>query len=179
MYFTFGGEKKRGKQHIMKQELLQRSFQETVGGSRREHGEPPVRTALHPSPDTSSALMGLMCSSPHSVPCMVMICGCVSLSDEPGRLQKAGHVLLLSACSVQSTWNTAHQLWLVLECEYIHVFSPSPARLQALRELGLCLLSFASSIFPTLGSFYGLNGAHPPTPQIICGSPNSLTFLRM
>lgn len=138
MYFTFGGEKKRGKQHIMKQELLQRSFQETVGGPRREHREPPVRTTLHPSPDTSSALMGLVCSSPHSGPCMVMVCGCASLSDKPVRLQKAGQVLLLSARSVRSTRNTAHQLRLVLEHEYTHVFSPSPTRLQALRELGLC-----------------------------------------
>ena len=115
--FIFGGEKKCGKQN--KQELLQRSFQETVGGPRREHGKPPVRTTLHPSPDTSSALMGLVCSPPHSVPCIVRVCGCVSLSYEPVRLQKAGHVLLLSVRSVQSTWSTAHQLWLLLGYESI------------------------------------------------------------
>ena len=102
-----------------KQELLQRSFQETVRGPRREHRKPPVRTTLHPSPDTSSALMGLLCSSPHSVPCSVRAYGCVSLSYEPVRLQKARHVLLLSVRSVQSTWSTAHQLWLWLGYESI------------------------------------------------------------
>ena len=164
----FGGQKKRRKPNIMKQELLERSFQETIRGPRREHRKPPVRTTLHPSPDSSSALMGLGCSSPHSVPCIVMVCGCVSLSYKPVRLQKAGHVLLLSIRSVPSTWSSAHQLWLLLECEYMHVFSPSPARLQAIRELGLCPLRLASGIFPTLGSFYGLNCAHPPTPKLIC-----------
>ena len=83
------------------------------------HGKPPVKTTLHPSPDTSSALMGLVCSPPHSVPCIVRVCGCVSLSYEPVRLQKAGHVLLLSVRSVHSTWSTAHQLWLLLGYESI------------------------------------------------------------
>ena len=102
-----------------KQELLHTEVLSTVGGPRREYEKPPVRTTLHPSPDTSSALMGLLCSPPHSVPCSVRVCGCVSLSYEPVRLQKAGHVLLLSVRSVQSTWSTTHQLWLWLGYESI------------------------------------------------------------
>ena len=89
-----------------KQELLHTEVLSTVGGPRREYEKPPVRTTLHPSPDTSSALMGLVCSPPHSVPCSVRVCDCVSLSYKPVRLQKAGHVLLLSVRSVQSTWST-------------------------------------------------------------------------
>ena len=117
----FGGEKRCGKQNIRisRSYYIQRSFQETVGGPRREYEKPPVRTTLHPSPDTSSALMGLVCSPSHSVPCSVRVCDCVSLSYEPVRLQKAGHVLLLSVRSVQSTWSTAHQLWLWLGYESI------------------------------------------------------------
>ena len=101
-----------------RQELLQRSFKK-LSEDQEGHGKPPVKTTLHPSPDTSSALMGLVCSPPHSVPCIVRVCGCVSLSYEPVRLQKAGHVLLLSVRSVQSTWSTTHQLWLLLGYESI------------------------------------------------------------
>ena len=117
--FVFGGEKKCGKQNIRISRSYYRGPFKKLSEDQEGHGKPPVKTTLHPSPDTSSALMGLVCSPPHSVPCIVRVCGCVSLSYEPVRLQKAGHVLLLSVRSVQSTWSTAHQLWLLLGYESI------------------------------------------------------------
>lgn len=56
VYFIFGGEKKRGKPNIMKQELLERSFQETIGGPRRG-----ARKAT--SEDNSAPFTGLILST--------------------------------------------------------------------------------------------------------------------